>query len=160
MTKTQLHIRVAFAFCVLSLGIGTVSGRADPVVSTWAGSSACEDCHPDIHAAWAKASHALTLRDADIIHVRRPDGRDLDCILHVNPRLKHKGLAMVYNPLDRIVKKQLKLPLYYTGLTKTAYIREKQGESIKYELDREYNVEIPVNIAPRSVSWFIIEKSR
>jgi len=95
--------------------------------------------------------------DSDIIHVRRPDGRDIDCILHVNPHLKHKGLAMVYNPLDRTVKKQLKLPLYYTGLTKTATIRERQGESIKYELDREYNVVIPVNMAPRSVSWFIIE---
>ncbi len=26
--------------------------------------------------------------DSDIIHVRRPDGRDIDCILHVNPQLQ------------------------------------------------------------------------
>jgi hypothetical protein len=96
--------------------------------------------------------------DSDIVHVRRPDGRDIDCILHVNPRLKHKGLAMVYNPLDRMVKKQLKLPLYYTGLTATANIREQQGKSSKYELDREYHVEIMVAIAPRSVTWFVIEQ--
>jgi hypothetical protein len=95
--------------------------------------------------------------DSDIIHVRRPDGRDIDCILHVNPRLKHKGLAMVYNPLNNPVKKQLKLPLYYTGLTKTASIREQHGKSSKFELDREYNVEIPVDIAPGSVTWFVIE---
>jgi len=95
--------------------------------------------------------------DSDIIHVRRPDGRDIDCILHVNPQLKHKGLAMVYNPLDRTVKKQLKLPLYYTGLTKTATIREQQGISSEYELDREYNVEIPVDIAPRSITWLVVE---
>ena len=43
--------------------------------------------------------------DSDIIHVRRPDGRDIDCILHVNSQLKHKGLVMVHNPLDRTVKK-------------------------------------------------------
>jgi hypothetical protein len=95
--------------------------------------------------------------DSDIIHVRRPDGRDIDCILHVNPKLKYKGLAMVYNPLDQKVKKQLKLPLYYTGLTKTASICEQHGRSSEYVLDREYNVEIPVDIAPRSVAWFVIE---
>jgi hypothetical protein len=95
--------------------------------------------------------------DSDIIHVGRPDGRDIDCILHVSPRLEHKGLAMVYNPLERPVKKQLKLPLYYTGLTKTATIREQNGKSSEYVLDREYNVEIPVNMDPRSVTWFVIE---
>ena len=95
--------------------------------------------------------------DSDIIHVRRPDGRDIDCILHVNPQLKHKGLAMVYNPLDRAVKKQLKLPLYYTGLTKTASIRQQRGKSSKYELDRQYNVEIPADMAPGSITCFVVE---
>ncbi|HCO95724.1 MAG TPA: hypothetical protein DIU00_17550, partial [Phycisphaerales bacterium] len=95
--------------------------------------------------------------DSDIIHVRRPDGRDIDCILHVNPQLKRKGLAMVYNPLGREVKRQLKLPLYYTGLTRTATIREQHGKNKKYRLDRVYNVEIPVAIAPRGVTWFVIE---
>jgi len=95
--------------------------------------------------------------DSDIIHVRRPDGRDIDCILHVNPQLKHKGLAMVYNPLDCAVRKQLKFPLYYTGLTKTASIREQRGKSRKYELDRQYNVDIPVDMAPGSITWFVVE---
>jgi len=95
--------------------------------------------------------------DSDIIHVRRADGRDIDCILHVNPELKHKGLAMVYNPLGRKVEKKLKLPLYYTGLTKTARIREREGKARKYDLDRRYNVTIPINMKPRSVTWFVIE---
>ncbi|MHC4118823.1 MAG: alpha-galactosidase [Planctomycetota bacterium] len=95
--------------------------------------------------------------DSDIIHVRRPDGREIDCILHVNPQLKRKGLAMVYNPLDQEVTRQMKLPLYYTGLTETARIHEQSGKSKKYQLDREYNVEIPVSIGPRGVTWFVIE---
>ncbi len=95
--------------------------------------------------------------DSDIIHVRRPDGRDIDCILHVNPQLKRKGLAMVYNPLDRQVSRKLRLPLYYTGLTRTAKIREQHGKSRKYRLDRQYNVEIPVSIAANGVTWFVIE---
>jgi hypothetical protein len=95
--------------------------------------------------------------DSDIIHVRRPDGRDLDCILHVNPRLKHKGLAMVYNPLNHMVARKLKLPLYYTGLRKRARIREQEGKPKRYKLDRKYNVEIPITIAPNAVTWFVIE---
>ena len=64
---------------------------------------------------------------------------------------------MVYNPLDRAVKKELKLPLYYTGLTKTARIRRQQGKSRNYTLDREYNVKIPIDIAPKGITWFLVE---
>ena len=95
--------------------------------------------------------------DSDIIHVRRPDGRDLDCILHVNPRLKEKGLAMVCNPTPRDIKKKLKLPLYYTGLTTTAMIRREQGGSKRFNLDRNDNVMVPINIRANSYTWFVIE---
>ncbi|MBN1342789.1 MAG: alpha-galactosidase [Phycisphaerae bacterium] len=95
--------------------------------------------------------------DSDIIHVRRPDGRDIDCILHVNPRLEQKGLAMVYNPLDRAVQRTLTLPLYYTGLTETATVREREGQKRQLRLDRKWNVQVPVEIAPRGVTWLVIE---
>jgi len=95
--------------------------------------------------------------DSDIIHLRRPNGRDIDCILHVNPQLKQKGLAMVYNPLESKVTRTLKLPLYYTGLTETALIREQEGPAQKYKLDRRYNVEILINMLPKSVTWFVVE---
>jgi hypothetical protein len=95
--------------------------------------------------------------ESDIIHVRRADGRDIDCILHVNSQLKHKALAMVYNPLDRRVSKDLNLPLYYTGLQRTAAIREKDGEPAIYELDREYNVTVRVEMAAGGVTWFVVE---
>jgi len=95
--------------------------------------------------------------DSDIIHVRRADGRDIDCMMHVNPRLKQKALAMVYNPRDRHVEKALMLPLYYTGLSDTAHIREQEGGAEKYELDRKYNVTISINMEPSSVTWFVVE---
>jgi hypothetical protein len=66
--------------------------------------------------------------------VRRPDGRDLDVILHVNPRLPEKGLAVVYNPLDQEERKVITLPLYYTGLTEAALIREQDGKPQRYTL--------------------------
>jgi hypothetical protein len=95
--------------------------------------------------------------NSDIIHVRRPDGRDWDCILHVNPRLPQKGLAMVYNPTNETIDKSLVLPLYFTGLSKKAKIREREEKAIAYSFDRNYRVEIPVALAPKSFTWFVIE---
>lgn len=98
--------------------------------------------------------------ESDVIHVRRPDYQDVDCILHVNPQLAPKGLAMVFNPLDRPVKRTLQLPLYYTGLKETARIREQEGPSAEYQLDRQYGVKLPIDMPAQSVTWFVIEQSR
>jgi hypothetical protein len=95
--------------------------------------------------------------DSDVIHVRRPDGRDIDCVLHVNPSLKTRGLAMICNPLDRPVARELKLPLYYTGLTTTARIRQQDGRPKSYKLDREYNVSVPLNVPAHGCTWLVIE---
>ena len=78
-------------------------------------------------------------------------------MLHVNPALKQKGFAMVYNPLSEPVRRTLKLPLYYTGLTDTAKIREKEGKTKKFTLDREFNVSLTVNIPANGYTWFVIE---
>ena len=95
--------------------------------------------------------------DSDIVHVRRADGRDIDCLLHVNAQLEHRGLAVVYNPLDRAVERVLRLPLYYTGLTEKAAIRKQGGKAREYELDRQYNVEVPVALEARGNTWLVIE---
>ena len=95
--------------------------------------------------------------ESDLLHVRRADGRDLDCMVHVNARLKHKALAMVFNPLGRKIVKSLTLPLYHTGLTGTAAVREREGPSRPFKLDREFNVELAVALGPRSATWFVVE---
>jgi len=95
--------------------------------------------------------------DSDILHVRRADGRDVDVMLHVNPFIGEKGLAVIHNPLERAVMRTIRLPLYYTGLTDTARIREKDGEGKAYALDREYNVEIEVEVPALDAVCLIIE---
>ncbi len=104
---------------------------------------------------WYKKYRAIL--ESDIIHVLRPNGQDIDCILHANPALKQKGLAMVYNPLSEPAKRTLRLPLYYTGLTGTAQIREREGASKSYTLDRQFNVQVPVDVPAHGYSWFVIE---
>ncbi len=95
--------------------------------------------------------------NADIIHLRRPDGRDYDAIMHVDPKGKEKALVMIYNPLDIRITRNIKLPLYYTGLTTVARIREKENEMESYHLDRDYFVEVPVDINAHSYTWLVVE---
>ena len=96
--------------------------------------------------------------ESDIVHVRRADGRDIDYFLHVNPNGKQRGLAMIYNPLDEAVERNVRLPLYYTGLTGRARIRQENGKTSKFKIDRDYNAFVPVRIPARSRTWLVIEK--
>jgi hypothetical protein len=105
--------------------------------------------------AWFKQHREIL--ESDLIHVRRADGRDLDCLMHVNPRLPEKGLAMVYNPLDVPIIRSLQLPLYYAGLKKSARIREQQGPWHRVRLDREFKVEVPVHVPAHGYTWLLIE---
>ncbi|WP_300599869.1 alpha-galactosidase [Niabella sp.] len=95
--------------------------------------------------------------NADLIHLRRADGRDWDGWLHVNAGLKQKGLLMLFNPTDQPLTRQITVPLYYTGLTQTARIREKEGAAKSYVLNRNYEVTLTVTLPPDSYSWWVIE---
>lgn len=96
--------------------------------------------------------------NSDIIHLRRPDARDWDGIMHVSPTEKERGMAMFYNPTSEVMKRRIKLPLYYTGLTETASIREQEGTLAKYRLGRDYTVELDVTIPANGYTWYVIEK--
>lgn len=95
--------------------------------------------------------------NSDMIHLRRADGRDWDGWLHVNPKLGTKGLLMLYNPLKVSLTRTIKVPLYYTGLTSIAVVKEKAGVAKKYQIDRKYEIELTCTIAPESYTWYTIE---
>ena len=95
--------------------------------------------------------------NSDIIHLRQPDARDWDGIMHVNPNLKEKALAMFFNPTDKEMVRTIKVPLYYTGLDKVAQIRFEEGRSKSYKLDREYCVTLEVRIPANEYRWIVVE---
>jgi hypothetical protein len=95
--------------------------------------------------------------NSDIIHLRRADGRDYDAMLHVNPRLKEKGLLMIYNPLDKPITREIKVPLYYTGISGSTTVSEKEGKKIKYLLDENKNIVLRLSIPANGYNWFLIE---
>ena len=55
--------------------------------------------------------------DGDHIPLRRPDGRDWDGWLKVNPRAPGvKAIAALFNPTDEPMTRTISFPLYYAGL--------------------------------------------
>lgn len=105
--------------------------------------------------AWYKKYRSIL--NSDLIHLRRPDGRDWDGIVHINPDLPQKGLVMLYNPLKETITRTIRLPLYYTGLTKKASIREQEGKVKSYPLDRGYEAEIEVKLPAEGYTWLVVE---
>lgn len=95
--------------------------------------------------------------NSDIIHLRKPDARDWDGLMHVDPKGKEKGLAMFFNPTDEVITRTIQLPLYYTGLTDKAMIREQEGKAVSYKLNRDNTVELTVKIPAKGYTWYVIE---
>ena len=94
--------------------------------------------------------------ESDVIHVRRADGRNLDAVLHVNPALPIRALAMIYNPGDAPLEQEIVLPLHYAGLVGAARVAERDGRPVRMALDRRDRLTIRARVAPRSNTWFVI----
>ncbi len=106
--------------------------------------------------AWFKKYR--TILESDLLHLRRADGMDLDYMMHVNPYLKECAFLTVFNPTDRELRRTISLPLYYSGLTDTAMIREQENPPERFTLDRQYNVTLEVTVPANGYNWYVIEK--
>lgn len=95
--------------------------------------------------------------DSDIIHLRRSDGRDWDGLLHVNPLGEEKGLLMLYNPLEEAITRELKIPVYYTGLNKKVQVVEQEGQAKTYSINRDYEIILTVTIPAKGYSYYVIK---
>lgn len=92
--------------------------------------------------------------DADIIHLRRPDGRDYDGLLHADPQGPEKGLLMVYNPLDHPITRTLDLDLYYTGLRQQARYSIHDGPFRSATL-RGSRLRLTLTLPARGCEWVV-----
>lgn len=97
------------------------------------------------------------LLNSELIHLRRADGKDYDGVMHVNPSLKEKAMVLLYNPTNQEIKRDIKLPLYYTGLTNKAQISELGKNKKEYKLDRFFYVTVSVTIPSNGNIWLVVE---
>ncbi|WP_154856566.1 hypothetical protein [Cyclobacterium xiamenense] len=95
--------------------------------------------------------------DADIIHLRRSDGRDWDGILHVNSEDKEKGLLMLYHSMNKQITRTITVPVYYTGLHSRLVLENQQGNQIA-TVSRDVEIAIEVEIPAKGYSYFILRK--
>ncbi|MHB1307444.1 MAG: hypothetical protein ACYC23_10225, partial [Limisphaerales bacterium] len=93
--------------------------------------------------------------DADLVHLRRPDGRDWDGFLHVNPQGREKGLAFFYNPLEEAITREIRVPLYYTGLSGTARVSVEGAAPTTVTLDRSETATLQVTIPAKKRTWLL-----
>jgi len=104
---------------------------------------------------WYKKYRSIL--NADMIQLRRADGRDWDGWLHVDPALPQKGLMMLFNPTNETITRTIQLPLYYTGLKDKATIAAKGNTSTIYTMNRAYETSFSFTLAPGAYEWFTIE---
>jgi hypothetical protein len=100
--------------------------------------------------------------DGEIIHIRRPDGRDYDAILHVDPAGTEKGLLMVYNPLGIAITRKITIPIYYTGIKGAVKVQEQEDRiktaTIPVVTDGITNtITLTIDIPAKGYTYFILK---
>ena len=95
--------------------------------------------------------------DSDIIHLRRPDGKDWDGILHVNPQAEEKGMLMLYNPLEEQITREIRIPVYYTGLSSKIQLTDMNGKAKSYKIDRDYYITLNVTLPAKGTAWYSMQ---
>ena len=67
---------------------------------------------------------------------------------------------VIFNPTSESISKRLAVPLYYTGLTKTALISGQSTDQrwTRHTLSRSYRVQIKVALQPQSLAYFIVKQ--
>lgn len=99
--------------------------------------------------------HRDVLDNGEIIHLRRPTGRDWDGILHANPSRREKGLACIYNPLPSSIRREIRIPLHYTGLRNKARLSIDGTEVAEIPLDASSTARVSVEIPARGRAFLV-----
>jgi hypothetical protein len=103
---------------------------------------------------WFKAHRAIL--ESDVIHVKRADGRHLDCALHVNPKLETKAMAVFYNPTDQPLTEPIRLPLYYASLKNRCRISLNDGPPKEQKLESDGSLELSATVPARGCVWYLV----
>ena len=99
-------------------------------------------------------SHREVL-DADLIHLRRADGRDWDGFVHVNPQGKEQALAVFYNPLPAAITRSIRVPLAYAGLAGSTRVSINDEAPVLLPLDRHDAVTLTISIPAGGRTWAV-----
>lgn len=95
---------------------------------------------------------------SDIIHLGRPDGRDIDLMLHVNPAIANKGMLIAFNPTGQAITKTVRIPLYYTGIRGAAKITGADGQQVGKTLNEDAGIDLQLSIPAGGFGWYLVQQ--
>jgi len=99
-----------------------------------------------------------TILNADIIALRRADGRDWDGWMHVDPNGIDKALVVLFNPTNVSITRNITIPIYYTGIKGKLKLyddREKQKELL---VSTDNTIQLEISLPANGYKWFLIRK--
>ncbi len=96
--------------------------------------------------------------ESDVVHGRRPDGQDLDWLLHVNPQLETCGMLVLFNPTSAPIRRTVNVNLYYTGLTDSATISHRDQSPTNVKISRDYRAAIDIEVPAQDMTWYVIRR--
>jgi len=94
--------------------------------------------------------------NAPVIHLRRPDGRDWDGILHADPNGKDKGMLLLYNPTPKAITRRIDFPAYYAGLKDKAIVAEGDARPLSLPIGKDGKVRLNVTIPAQGSKWYTV----
>lgn len=106
--------------------------------------------------AWFKQHRDIL--ESDLIHGRRADGRQIDWMVHVHPRLKERGLAVFFNPSPESQSERIAIPLHYAGLKGAATVIDPSGKTRRVTLDTQHRAEIEVVVPGNGMTYLVFEE--
>jgi hypothetical protein len=107
--------------------------------------------------AWFKQHRQIL--ESDIVHGRRPDGRDIDWILHVNPHAPERAMLVVNNPLAQEVIRTIHIDLHYAGLASRAGVTPMQGPARTIDLSPDATADFEVSVPPHGMAWWVFRET-
>lgn len=110
--------------------------------------------------AWFKQHRRIL--ESDLVPLRRADGRDWDGWIHVDPdpAAHERALAALYNPLDRALRRTIRLPLGYAGLHGSARLLIDGREPREVELAADGSCTLELELSPRGFVWIVAHETR
>ena len=87
------------------------------------------------------------------------DGNGIDALMHVEPdttKCKERAMLVVFNQQPNVaVNTTLRIPLYYSGLDRTAAVSREDRPPTTLMVQRDWSVELLITMAPNSVAWYV-----
>lgn len=103
--------------------------------------------------AWFRQHRRIL--ESDVVHgsSRRADGRDLDWVLHADPRGTERAMLVAFNPTDAPRTRTLRLELGHAGLGGEVRMVDAAGAESTVRVGPDGVLHLDVTVAPRGVTW-------